>query len=385
MSKHTHDKNSHFIPSPFGVVTSYENAFIEAFNKNLSGAVAEVLKYIASATASAIKNGIELEKSETDELEKAHSVGDIHPSHSDWVWTEYAPGKFDWRSNKTKGGSKALKPYEVLPEVKKMKTSGEVVKWAIGKGVILSTGNTKLDKIDLESSKQIFSALYNIQQQFHFQPVNIHFKKLKGATMSANGGEININSDYFTNFNAHRYWINTNTDYIKKYDENIKVFQDKIKKREAQIKSKTATPQLIKYWKDKIDGYKKAIKKYEDEKKRFPRWTMGDEKTLAADIVIHELGHVLNAQCTGGCGWYRVNGVKRNQEYTKLAMALNDERNAIYKRYLKEPEVLSEYSTTKPAEFFAESFVAYVHKDKKLPKYVSDFFDKYFKSTIPLR
>ena len=26
-----------------------------------------------------------------------HQVGDIHPKHSDWVWTEYKPGKFDWR------------------------------------------------------------------------------------------------------------------------------------------------------------------------------------------------------------------------------------------------------------------------------------------------
>ena len=47
---------SHFIPSPFPVVTSYENAFIKKFNDNLAGAVAEVLKYIAHATASAIKD-----------------------------------------------------------------------------------------------------------------------------------------------------------------------------------------------------------------------------------------------------------------------------------------------------------------------------------------
>ena len=30
----------------------------------------------------------------------AHQVGDIHPKHSDWVWTEYKPGKFDWRAVK---------------------------------------------------------------------------------------------------------------------------------------------------------------------------------------------------------------------------------------------------------------------------------------------
>lgn len=29
----------------------------------------------------------------------ARNVGDVHPKHPTWVWTEYAPGKFDWRTN----------------------------------------------------------------------------------------------------------------------------------------------------------------------------------------------------------------------------------------------------------------------------------------------
>ena len=51
--KHSH--NDHFLPSPYPIFTSYENAFIKKFNDNLSGAVAEVLKYIARATAQTIK------------------------------------------------------------------------------------------------------------------------------------------------------------------------------------------------------------------------------------------------------------------------------------------------------------------------------------------
>ena len=31
--------------------------------------------------------------------ETARKVGDIHPNHPTWVWTEYKPGKFDWRTN----------------------------------------------------------------------------------------------------------------------------------------------------------------------------------------------------------------------------------------------------------------------------------------------
>lgn len=48
-------KESHFIPSPFTAVTEYENTFVKEWNKNTVNAVAEVLKYMAQATASAIK------------------------------------------------------------------------------------------------------------------------------------------------------------------------------------------------------------------------------------------------------------------------------------------------------------------------------------------
>lgn len=55
-------KNGHFIPSPHPVVTEYENTFVRAWKENTAGAVAEVLKYIAKATASAIKETKEEKK-----------------------------------------------------------------------------------------------------------------------------------------------------------------------------------------------------------------------------------------------------------------------------------------------------------------------------------
>lgn len=55
-------KHSHFIPSPFPAVTEYENTFVKEWNKNTANAVAEVLKYMAQATASAIKETKEEKK-----------------------------------------------------------------------------------------------------------------------------------------------------------------------------------------------------------------------------------------------------------------------------------------------------------------------------------
>lgn len=52
MSKHQHD---HFIPSPYPVVTAYENEFIKKYNNTMSAAVSEVLKYMAKVTAAEIK------------------------------------------------------------------------------------------------------------------------------------------------------------------------------------------------------------------------------------------------------------------------------------------------------------------------------------------
>lgn len=38
-------------------------------------------------------------KKETKPAKTARKVGDVHPNHPTWVWTEYATGKFDWRTN----------------------------------------------------------------------------------------------------------------------------------------------------------------------------------------------------------------------------------------------------------------------------------------------
>lgn len=48
-------KHSHFIPSPYPAVTEYENTFVKEWNNNTAEAVAEVLQYVAQATAFAIK------------------------------------------------------------------------------------------------------------------------------------------------------------------------------------------------------------------------------------------------------------------------------------------------------------------------------------------
>ena len=39
------------------------------------------------------------EQPKNKEAKTARKVGDVHPNHPTWIWTEYAEGKFDWRTN----------------------------------------------------------------------------------------------------------------------------------------------------------------------------------------------------------------------------------------------------------------------------------------------
>ena len=41
-------------------------------------------------------------------FEKANEVGDIHPNGK-WVWKEYKPGKYDWRTAKKGSRGNAFK------------------------------------------------------------------------------------------------------------------------------------------------------------------------------------------------------------------------------------------------------------------------------------
>ncbi len=85
-----HNHESHFIPSPFKVVTQYENAFVKSWNESTAQAMVDILKYIAKATSDAIKSGIVgginlVDGGDDSEVEKAHNVGDLHPNENSLI------------------------------------------------------------------------------------------------------------------------------------------------------------------------------------------------------------------------------------------------------------------------------------------------------------
>ena len=55
-------EHNHFIPSPYKVVTEYENKFIKTWNETMAAAFVEVLKYMAKATKTAVRKSLNNDK-----------------------------------------------------------------------------------------------------------------------------------------------------------------------------------------------------------------------------------------------------------------------------------------------------------------------------------
>ena len=77
-----------------------------------------------------IEKSLQIGFTESEDFEKAHQVGDIHPNGK-WVWTQLPSGKFDWRVIKKTGAaapSTAQKQTSEGKEVEVDKNSSEYKK-----------------------------------------------------------------------------------------------------------------------------------------------------------------------------------------------------------------------------------------------------------------
>ena len=86
--------------------------------KPVAKRVKELKKKRLAAAKTSKKTKADISTSEEkEEVSKAggpvsRKIGDRHPKHPEWLWTEYKPGKFDWRTDPTlrkKVGRKSAK------------------------------------------------------------------------------------------------------------------------------------------------------------------------------------------------------------------------------------------------------------------------------------
>ncbi len=84
-------------------------------------------------------------KKETKPAKTARKVGDVHPNHPTWVWTEYAVGKFDWRTNPADKKQGQRKDKAATSEKKSSETKKDTKK----------ATNKKADKVEKEAPKEL--------------------------------------------------------------------------------------------------------------------------------------------------------------------------------------------------------------------------------------
>ena len=77
----------------------------------------------------------------------ARKVGDVHPNHPTWIWTEYAEGKFDWRTNPAykKQGQRTDKATTSAKKSEPKKDTKKVTNKKVAKGV----------KVEKEAPKEL--------------------------------------------------------------------------------------------------------------------------------------------------------------------------------------------------------------------------------------
>lgn len=84
--------------------------------------------------------------------ETARKVGDVHPNHPTWVWTEYKPGKFDWRTNPAD-----KKQGQRTDKVTTSEKKSEPKKAAVSKKAVAKETNKKVakgGKVEKEAPKK---------------------------------------------------------------------------------------------------------------------------------------------------------------------------------------------------------------------------------------
>lgn len=137
----------------------------------------------------------EEKKDEPKVAKTARKVGDVHPKHPTWVWTEYAEGKFDWRNNPAdkKQGQRTDKatvsPKAVAKETnKKVAKGGKVEKEApkeltIDEFVALPTKSARGNKKPSEAQKE---ALKLVMKGYRVTADHKFFENAEGDKKACN-------------------------------------------------------------------------------------------------------------------------------------------------------------------------------------------------------
>lgn len=207
-----------------------------------------------------------------NDFEKGHNVGDVHPTKSNLVWTEYKPGKFDWRGKKEGANNddkaapssttSAKKPKPMSPEAlaqwASVTSEDNLVKVANSKNAAgnlrliaykqLQTRGYDISQIDTSGSLDQLMNMTKQGQTVSSQTKNKDSDNEDNDTISQTTPnasiDINDNPDEGGEENdeiTEKWYLNKNDERVKK-KFNLKTKEGRIKYDQFLDKKKKAEP-----------------------------------------------------------------------------------------------------------------------------------------------
>ena len=133
-------------------------------------------------------------KKETKLAKTARKVGDVHPNHPTWIWTEYAEGKFDWRINpadkkqgqrtdKAKTSAKKSEPKKKVAKKETKPVKEEKKELTIEEFVALPSKSARGNKKPSEAQKE---ALKLIMKGYRVTADHKFFENAEGDKKACN-------------------------------------------------------------------------------------------------------------------------------------------------------------------------------------------------------
>ena len=227
---------------------------------------------------------------------------------------------------------------------------------------------------DVDALNGVTVALSSIYKKYNLKKLGrVGAGRGRKALASANYYGISINQRRFTKDHLSQVYKASVSEYGEDWKDYLKRTDKYLK--EATDKNNISGIRRWKREKRKAEIRLKEISIY----KRHNAFTSSNIKQMSKEIILHELGHVIQDQYTG-----MINGPRAmmNPISNEKRLLWNDEWRNIFKQSKKEGLVgrISEYAAVNKDELFAESFAMYAGKERyKLPKIIKDYLDRYLK------
>lgn len=261
-----------------------------------------------------------------------------------------------------------------IPQFASAKEAGQ---WLVDQKICNSVAFPRA--LSATEAQDIAEYLYTTKQKHGFNPIDIKTKSMKGAHASASGKVLNLNSASFGRqetevFKSSEQFIQGRIDYVKKMKNNIQIYENKL--NDPNLPSHQR-PFYIKV----IREAKQAIAKIESYDLKFKDPVYYRPGKAKLDVVIHEFGHVLHDQKTGG-----INSTLCFSRGIPVEEArnFNTEIMKMYYDHIRNGKIFNntKYAGTDYYEFLAESWVKYETAPDLLDIELKKLLDKF--NDIPI-